>query len=1157
MDQHDAAECRASFSHSEPAGGRQSAGGRRLELWERTCQRGTLRCCLRLVDADCLTLLPVLAHGHGIVRRQRAGRGRLEGIALPEPPALCFPARSFTSLLLRPGVVWEPSPSREQGGGGQTPGFTVNFAVSGTATAGSDYQALSGTVAFGSADSVTRTIMVLDDTEVELDETVVVTLTEGDIYNVGSPSSAVVTIADNDAPSAGLANGGFESEYQGWSASGNQQISSRASEGVKAVQFNSGQTSPNGVLVQNFATTPGQSYSIAMDVGADWGTTKTQQRLQVTLQGVSTLLSETVVVFGTGNSSSKYISTNFTFVADSANTTLTFQDVSTTGLNVDLLLDNLRVVTSASTVQFAAATYAVAENEGSVRVYVTRTGASPGPASVVYATADETAIAGQDYTAVSGTLNWAAGDTEEKFFDVPIIDDSSSDGDQTFTLRLSGATGATLGSPNAAIVTVTDWEPGKICYRSTSLSLPENGGSLRVWVRRIEGSSGIVTAGFFTTNKYYGDEVWPPATPGEDFEPVQGTLTWGDGDDQDKYFDVPILDDTLHEGDESFYVVLSGSGIWSTPSKAVLISDDDLPGVPVITVTATDPNASEDGPGPLVQGRYGHTATLLADGKVLVTGGNNRLSSSELYDPASSTWTACAPMNTARDYHTATLLPNGKVLVAGGGSSAAPLVSAELFNPADGTWTPTGDMNRHRQGHTATLLPDGKVLVAGGDWDAIPSAELYDPATGAWTPTGNLNRNRNAHTATLLPNGKVLVSGGWDYPGGDPDPEPYPDGIAFSLDIFVVRASSELYDPVTKLWTLTGPMAAARESHTATLLPNGMVLAAGGGRRSNGAALSLAELYDPAAGTWTNTEPLNAARTSHTANLLADGKVLVAGGWSDGNVLASAELYDAASGLWTQTASHSARYWHTATALSDGSVLVVGGSAELSSAELYLPAAETWVGLATFTFSRTGNKDWITANIALSGTATAGNDYQALSSTIDFGSADSVTKTIMVLDDSEVESDETVVVTLLPGDGYAVGSPSSAVVTIADNDAPSAGLVNGGFESDYQGWSASGNQQISGRASEGTKAVQFNSGQTSPNGVLTQSFATTPGQSYTIAMDVGADWGTTKTQQRLQVTCRASPHCYPKRSLYSGRAIAHRSTSRPTSPLSPTAQAPR
>ena len=128
-------------------------------------------------------------------------------------------------------------------------------------------------------------------------------------------------------------------------------------------------------------------------------------------------------------------------------------------------------------------------------------------------------------------------------------------------------------------------------------------------------------------------------------------------------------------------------------------------------------------------------------------------------------------MVTGRYAHTATLLSNGKVLVAGGYNFASSwLSSAELYDPASGTWTNTGSMAAGRYAHTATLLPNGKVLVTGGiNWSAggcLSSAELYDPASGTWTVTGPLITGRDAHTATLLPDGQVLVAGGINWSGG-------------------------------------------------------------------------------------------------------------------------------------------------------------------------------------------------------------------------------------------------------------------------------------------------------------------------------------------------------------------------------------------------------
>ena len=167
-----------------------------------------------------------------------------------------------------------------------------------------------------------------------------------------------------------------------------------------------------------------------------------------------------------------------------------------------------------------------------------------------------------------------------------------------------------------------------------------------------------------------------------------------------------------------------------------------------------------------------------------------------MYDPATQTWSDTGGLNVQRDWPTATLLANGKVLVAGGGVAYVPLPppfldahpdlrppyspamifrsyfptnTAELYEPATGAWTLTGNLFEARYLHTATLLPNGRVLVADGlycvpfeydECDVKKSAEVYEPATGAWSFTDTPKLARVGHTSTRLPNGKVLVAGG-------------------------------------------------------------------------------------------------------------------------------------------------------------------------------------------------------------------------------------------------------------------------------------------------------------------------------------------------------------------------------------------------------------
>ncbi len=357
--------------------------------------------------------------------------------------------------------------------------------------------------------------------------------------------------------------------------------------------------------------------------------------------------------------------------------------------------------------------------------------------------------------------------------------------------------------------------------------------------------------------------------------------------------------------------------------------------------------------------RFGHQATVLFDGTVLVTGGggNNAdgsngfdhpgLSRSEIYTPNSGTWTAAGTMTTARTEHTATLLSDGSVLVAGGMTfdTKGAIVASEVYYPTTHTWVAAGNLATARWGHTATLLQDGTVLVVGGQIDfgasttSQSSSELYHPDTRTWTTTTDaLTTGRFGHTATLLPNGTVLVAGGLQKPGNVP------------------ITSSEIYHPNTQTWTTsTGNLVTGRYQHTATLLVNGKVLIAGGVQFSS---LASSELYDVSAQTWTaTTGSLGTARRGHSATRLTNGTVLVAGG--DGSpALGTCELYNPTTQTWSATtgALATGRHKHSATLLGDGRVLVTGGlttlDVMLSSCELYSPTTGQWSSTAQLNLAR-------------------------------------------------------------------------------------------------------------------------------------------------------------------------------------------------------------
>lgn len=323
--------------------------------------------------------------------------------------------------------------------------------------------------------------------------------------------------------------------------------------------------------------------------------------------------------------------------------------------------------------------------------------------------------------------------------------------------------------------------------------------------------------------------------------------------------------------------------------------------------------------------RWHHVAALLPDGRVLVAGGlpyESAMTSAEIYDPIKGTWTPTGtPMLYPHDWPIAATLCDGSIFVAGQNSLANP--EAEIYDPVADTWIAAGKMKLSHIYGTATLLQDCRLLLTGG-YNANTQAEVFYPKTKTYKAVGVMNNERFFHTATRLADGRVLAAGG----GVD----------AFGQ--WITQPTADIFDPVTGLWTKAAKMHQARRAHSATLLPDGRVLVAGGttGGKNDGTQagvqLDTVELYDPVANTWTKLPKLVTARTFHTAALAQGGALILFGGL-DGSGSASRRVEGYFEGTWQALDPMLIdRYQHASALLADGRVLLAGGVYQ-ATAELY------------------------------------------------------------------------------------------------------------------------------------------------------------------------------------------------------------------------------
>ena len=348
---------------------------------------------------------------------------------------------------------------------------------------------------------------------------------------------------------------------------------------------------------------------------------------------------------------------------------------------------------------------------------------------------------------------------------------------------------------------------------------------------------------------------------------------------------------------------------------------------------------------PLSSERGDAVAAVLPSGEVLIAGGQNAsgvLSSAELFDPASGTFTklqgAGGETVEVRQGAVAAALPDGDVLIAGGSNykTVNYLSSAELFDPADDTFTklegPGSEMTVAREHPVTAALPDGDVLIAGGSAtvelfpgffvpEVVSSAELFDPTDDTFTKLegagSELTEARWGAVAATLHDGEALITGGRE------------------------QGSAELFNPTddtfTKLEGAGSSLVVPRQGAAAAVLPDGQVLIVGGlhGVTNEG----VAELYNPSSGTFTKLEgagsELSEVREFATASTLPDGRVLLAGGVNSQGWLAQADVFLSApeaqvvgGGFGAQTVGESRAQAVVVTNIGAQDLSIVGTSLE-------------------------------------------------------------------------------------------------------------------------------------------------------------------------------------------------------------------------------------
>ena len=982
----------------------------------------------------------------------------------PSAGSLRFSSASFAGA--EPGG---PVAITVQRVGGTAGAVGVSYATSdGTATAGADYTAASGTLSWADGDSSdkTFTVTVLDDGAVEGDETVGLALslpTGG--ASLGSPSTATLTIADNDVPSAG------------------------------AFQFSSATYSiieDGGMATITVTRTGGTAGPVTVDYATSNGSATA---------GADYTAASGTLAWGDGDASDKtfavtilddaFVETNETINLALSNPTggavLGTQDTAVLTITDD---------DAAGTLQFSSAAYTVSETGVTATITATRASGSGGVVTVDYATSNGTATAGADYTAASGTLAWADGDVSPKTFTVTILDDPVQEGDETVNLALSNPTGgATIGTPGAAILTIVENDvAGTLQFASASFTIGEAGPTATIAVTRAGGSSGAVTVDWSVTGG--------TATPGADYVATPGTLSWADGDAADKTFTIAILEDGLLEGNETGLLgppnPPGGATLGSPAAASLTILDNDVPG----TLQFSSAAYSVD------EGAGSATITVTRAGG---TGG------AVTVDYATADGTAIA----GADYATST-----GTLSWSDGDAAPKSFTVPITNDVEVEGNETVDLALSNPTGGATLGSPTAAVLTITDNDFYGTIQ-FSSATYSVNESGGtatITATRAGGTAGAVGVSYATIAGGTASAPQDYIPTAgtlaWADGDAADKTFTVTIVDNLLPEPdetvnlelslPTGGATLGTPVAAVL-----TILDDDS--ASPGTLQFSSATYVVTEDG--------GTATITVTRNGGTSGLVTVDYATVPGGtatpgsdftpasgtlgWLDGDATPktfsvtilddlmpeAAETVNLA--LTNPTGGATLGAPNTAVLTINDNDAAPGGTLQFSSAT-YTVAEDA--GTVTITVTRAGGTaGFVTVDYATTlGTAMPTWDFTPKSGTLGWANGDGTPKTftVTILDDIMPEGDEFFGVKLSnPTGGAMLGTPETATVTILDNDPAPGGFLQ--FS-----------QPTYTVTENGLQATITVTRTVSTSGAVTVDYATVPGGSATPLQDYTPTFGT-------------------------------------------------